>query len=60
MVRDDFWVALSQFMDDLRIEILQGRNAALVDLFDLIHARQVLAAFGGICQRFWSGPAFDS
>jgi HEPN domain-containing protein len=46
MVRDDFWVALNRFMDDLRIEVLQGRNAALVDLFDLIHARLVLAAFG--------------
>ena len=46
MVRDDFWVALSRFMDDLHIEILQGRNAALVDLFDPIHASKVLAEFG--------------
>ena len=33
-------------MGDLHIEILQGQNAALVDLFDLIHARKVLMAFG--------------
>jgi len=46
MVRDDFWVSLTRFMGDLRIEILQGQNAALVDLFDLIHARQVLIEFG--------------
>jgi formylglycine-generating enzyme required for sulfatase activity len=46
MVRDDFWVALTRFMAELHIEIVQGRNAALVDLFDLIHARKVLAAFG--------------
>src|SRR5262249_41586431 len=46
MVRDDFWVALSRFMDELQIEILQGRNAALVDLFDPTHARKVLADFG--------------
>jgi formylglycine-generating enzyme required for sulfatase activity len=46
MVRDDFWVALSRFMDELKIEILQGHNAALVDLFDVMHARKVLADFG--------------
>ena len=46
MVRDDFWVALSRFMGDLHIEIVQGRNAALVNLFDPIHARKVLAEFG--------------
>ena len=45
-VRDDFWVALSRFMTALHIEILQGHNVALVDLFDAIHARKVLTAFG--------------
>ena len=46
MVRDDFWVALTRFMGELGIELLQGQNTALVDLFDPIHARKVLAAFG--------------
>ncbi len=46
LVRDDFWTALSRFMGELQIEMLQGQNAALVDLFDPIHARNVLAAFG--------------
>ena len=46
MVRDDFWVSLTRFMGDLGIEILQGQNTALVDLFDPIHARKVLAEFG--------------
>jgi eukaryotic-like serine/threonine-protein kinase len=46
MVRDDFWVSLTRFMGELLIEILQGRNTALVDLFDPIHARKVLAEFG--------------
>jgi eukaryotic-like serine/threonine-protein kinase len=46
MVRDDFWVALTRFMDDLHIELVQGQNAALVDLFDPIHARKVLTEFG--------------
>src|SRR5262249_54439371 len=46
LVRDDFWLAVSRFMKALEVEILEGRNSALVDLFDLLHARKVLAAFG--------------
>jgi serine/threonine protein kinase len=45
-VRDDFWLAVSRFMGDLEIELLQGTNTTLVDLFDLRHARKVLTAFG--------------
>jgi formylglycine-generating enzyme required for sulfatase activity/tRNA A-37 threonylcarbamoyl transferase component Bud32 len=46
LVRDDFWLAVSRFMANLEVELLQGHNTALVDLFDLRHARNVLAAFG--------------
>jgi len=46
LVRDDFWLALSRFMHELEIDLLQGRNTALVDLFDPMHARNVLASFG--------------
>ena len=46
MVRDDFWMALTRFLGDLYVELVQGQNAAAVDLFDLIHARKVLTAFG--------------
>ncbi len=46
LVRDDFWLAMSRFMKALEVEILEGRNAALVDLFDPFHARKVLASFG--------------
>jgi hypothetical protein len=46
MVRDDFWLAVSRFMKALEVEVLEGQNSALVDLFDLLHARKVLAAFG--------------
>jgi serine/threonine protein kinase/formylglycine-generating enzyme required for sulfatase activity/tetratricopeptide (TPR) repeat protein len=46
MVRDDFWLAMSRFMADLEVELLQGQNTALVDLFDPRHARKVLTAFG--------------
>ncbi len=46
MVRDDFWLAVSRFLKAVEVEIVEGRNLALVDLFDPLHARKVLAAFG--------------
>jgi eukaryotic-like serine/threonine-protein kinase len=46
MVRDDFWVALSRFMTLLQIDLMEGQNVALIDLFELRHAKKVLTAFG--------------
>jgi formylglycine-generating enzyme required for sulfatase activity/predicted Ser/Thr protein kinase len=46
MVRDDFWLAVSRFMQALEIRVLEGENSRLVDLFDPRHAKKVLAAFG--------------
>jgi serine/threonine protein kinase len=46
MVRDDFWLAVSRFLKELEIRLVEGQNSALVDLFDPDHARKVLAAFG--------------
>jgi formylglycine-generating enzyme required for sulfatase activity len=46
LVRDDFWMAATRFMANLEISLVQGQNCAAVDLFDLLHARKVLAAFG--------------
>jgi len=46
IVRDDFWLAVSRFMDELEIELVQGQNSALVDLFDSRHACKVLTTFG--------------
>ncbi|HTU20897.1 MAG TPA: protein kinase [Gemmataceae bacterium] len=46
LVRDDFGMAATRFMAALDIPIVQGSNFATVDLFDLLHARKVLAAFG--------------
>jgi formylglycine-generating enzyme required for sulfatase activity len=46
LVRDDFWLAASRFMRDLEIDLEPNANIALVDLFDLQHARKVLTAFG--------------
>ncbi len=45
-VRDDFWLAVSRFMRDLDVHVVEGHNCRLVDLFDLDHAEKVLAAFG--------------
>ncbi len=46
MVRDDFWMAATRFMDALEVELLKGQNTAAVDLFDPRHAVKVLTAFG--------------
>jgi serine/threonine protein kinase/formylglycine-generating enzyme required for sulfatase activity len=46
LVRDDFWLAATRFMVELEINLVQGHNTAFADVFDLDHARKVLAAFG--------------
>ncbi len=46
IVRDDFWMAATRLMRELEIRLLEGENAAAVDLFDIRHARKVLTAFG--------------
>ncbi len=51
LVRDDFYVAVNRFFQQLEIPIAEGHNYALVDLFDLQHARKVLAAFGRAYDR---------
>jgi formylglycine-generating enzyme required for sulfatase activity len=59
LIRDDFWLALNRFMEELRIELVQEKNMALVDLFDPIHARNVLAAFGRAFGRLTETPSAD-
>jgi formylglycine-generating enzyme required for sulfatase activity len=46
MVRDDFWLGVSRFLDELDVDLLEGQNAAFVDLFDQRHARKVLIEYG--------------
>ena len=46
LVRDDFWMSTTRFMQALEIPQLEGMNSAAVDLFDPSHARKVLRAFG--------------
>src|SRR5262249_19252264 len=45
LVRDDFWMAVTRFVRELEVRILDGDNSGAVDLFDLRHARRVLMAF---------------
>jgi predicted Ser/Thr protein kinase/energy-coupling factor transporter ATP-binding protein EcfA2 len=46
MVRDDFGMAATRFLRELEVPILEGQNFATADLFDVRHARKVLAEFG--------------
>ena len=46
MVRDDFWMAATRFMQALEIRLVEAENSCAVDLFDVLHARKVLTAFG--------------
>ncbi len=46
MVRDDFWLSATRFLRELEIKLVEGHNSALADLFDIDHAKKVLAAFG--------------
>jgi serine/threonine protein kinase len=52
MVRDDFWLASTRFMQQLEIRLVEGENSALVDLFDMEHARRVLEKFGRAYGRY--------
>lgn len=56
LVRDDFWLAVSRFLAQLEVRLIEGENAALVDLFDLLHARKVLALFGRAYGRLPEEP----
>jgi serine/threonine protein kinase/formylglycine-generating enzyme required for sulfatase activity len=55
LVRDDFAMAAARFMRSLEIRLVESHNFATVDLFDRVHARKVLRAFGMAYDRF--GPA---
>ena len=45
MIRDDFWLGTNRLMKEIGVRISEGENAALVDLFDVRHARKVLGLF---------------
>ncbi|MBX3418233.1 MAG: protein kinase [Pirellulaceae bacterium] len=46
LVRDDFMMGLSRFMDALELDFREGENAQAIDLFDTKHARKILVKIG--------------
>lgn len=46
LIRDEFWMSATRFMQALEVPLVEGHNSAAVDVFDGDHARKVLAAFG--------------
>jgi hypothetical protein len=46
MVRDDFWTPVSRFLKQLEIQQQERKNMQMVDLFEQLHAKKVLTAFG--------------
>ena len=46
LVRDDFWMPATRMLKELETPLVDGHNAAAVDLFDPLHARKVLSEFG--------------
>jgi serine/threonine protein kinase len=56
LVRADFWMSVTRFLQALELPLLEGHNSAAVDLFDPDHARKVLAAFGQAYGRLGDLP----
>ena len=46
LVRDDFWMATTRLLRAVEVPLVEGVNAAAVELFDGRHARKVLEEFG--------------
>ena len=53
MVRDDFWMPISRFMNQLEVPLAEGHTIKSVDRFPKQHAEKVLIRFG---QAFGSLP----
>jgi serine/threonine protein kinase/formylglycine-generating enzyme required for sulfatase activity len=45
-VRDDFWMAVTHFLDELEVAPVPGENVASIDLWSPRHAKLVLTAIG--------------
>ena len=46
LVRDDYWMSISEFMRCLERPLVEGKNAMSLPLFDRRHAKRVLVACG--------------
>ncbi len=56
LVRDDFWLQVVRFMNQLEIDIVDQQNAMLVDCFDKEHALHVLHRLGNGYERLPANP----
>jgi serine/threonine protein kinase/formylglycine-generating enzyme required for sulfatase activity len=56
VVREEFWVAAGRFGAALDVQFHEGRNALMLDLLPLEHARRVLARFGRGLGRIAAPP----
>lgn len=48
LCRDDFFMHLSRFTDQLGMDLREGDNAQAIDLFDRKHTRKVLIKYGQV------------
>lgn len=55
LVRDDFWMATSRLLKAVEVSLLEGSNAAVVEIPDARHTRDVLAEFGRSLGRIAPG-----
>ena len=55
LVRDDFTLAITRFLEELEEPLLQNRNFATIDRFSPEHAAKVLEAFGRAYRRLGRG-----
>ena len=46
MVRDDFWMGITEFARILDVRLIEGHNSQAVDCFRPSHAKKVLTEFG--------------
>lgn len=60
LVRDDFWMSATRFMQALEVPLVEGHNSGAVDLFDLEHAGKVLAMLGRGYGKLPAPPAEPS
>ena len=60
MVRDDFLMPVMRVLHELDVTVAERHNSAAVDLFDLPHARKVLATFGRAYQQLPSEPGKET
>jgi serine/threonine protein kinase/formylglycine-generating enzyme required for sulfatase activity len=57
LVRDDFWMSATRFMEALEVPLVHRHNSDAVDLFELDHAEKVLLLFGRSYGKLPAAPA---